>query len=65
MSDSFNPERKSACLKKQNLFGSGYAGLGPSKADSNATTAYPSTMSSSDLNQSDSLRMARNQDRES
>jgi hypothetical protein len=28
MSDSFNPERKSVCLKKQNLFGSGYAGLG-------------------------------------
>jgi hypothetical protein len=30
MSDSFNPERKSVCLKKQNLFGSGYAGLGVS-----------------------------------
>jgi len=28
MSDPFNPERKSVCLKKQNLFGSGYAGLG-------------------------------------
>ena len=28
MSDPFSPERKTVCLKKQNLFGSGYAGLG-------------------------------------
>jgi hypothetical protein len=28
MSDPFSPERKTARLKKQNLFGSGYAGLG-------------------------------------
>jgi hypothetical protein len=28
MDDPFNPERKIVRLKKQNLFGSGYAGLG-------------------------------------
>jgi hypothetical protein len=28
MSDPFSPERKTVRLKKQNLFGSGYAGLG-------------------------------------
>ena len=28
MSDPFSPERKTVWLKKQNLFGSGYAGLG-------------------------------------
>jgi hypothetical protein len=28
MSDPFSPERKTIRLKKQNLFGSGYAGLG-------------------------------------
>src|SRR4051794_29771250 len=28
MSDPFSPERKTVCLEKQNLFGSGYAGLG-------------------------------------
>jgi hypothetical protein len=27
MDDPFNPERKIVRLKKQNLFGSGYAGL--------------------------------------
>ena len=28
MNDPFSPERKTVWLKKQNLFGSGYAGLG-------------------------------------
>jgi hypothetical protein len=28
MGDPFSPERKAVRLKKQNLFGSGYAGLG-------------------------------------
>ena len=28
MNDPFSPERKTVRLKKQNLFGSGYAGLG-------------------------------------
>jgi hypothetical protein len=28
MSDPFSPERKTVRLKKPNLFGSGYAGLG-------------------------------------
>jgi hypothetical protein len=28
MGDPFSPERKTVGLKKQNLFGSGYAGLG-------------------------------------
>jgi hypothetical protein len=28
MGDPFSPERKTVRLKKQNLFGSGYAGLG-------------------------------------
>jgi hypothetical protein len=28
MSDPFSPERKTVRLEKQNLFGSGYAGLG-------------------------------------
>jgi hypothetical protein len=28
MSDPFSPKRKTVRLKKQNLFGSGYAGLG-------------------------------------
>jgi hypothetical protein len=28
MCDPFSPERKTVRLKKQNLFGSGYAGLG-------------------------------------
>jgi hypothetical protein len=28
MSDPFDPEHKTVRLKKQNLFGSGYAGLG-------------------------------------
>jgi hypothetical protein len=28
ISDPFSPERKTVGLKKQNLFGSGYAGLG-------------------------------------
>ena len=28
MSDPFNPERKTVWLRKQSLFGSGYAGLG-------------------------------------
>jgi hypothetical protein len=31
MSDPFSPERKTVRLKKQNLFGSGYAGLGSVK----------------------------------
>jgi hypothetical protein len=39
MSDSFNPERKSVCLKKQNLFGSGYAGLTHRAASGGALTA--------------------------
>ena len=30
MNDPFSPERKTVWLKKQNLFGSGYAGLGVS-----------------------------------
>jgi hypothetical protein len=28
MNDPFSPERKTVWLRKQNLFGSGYAGLG-------------------------------------
>ena len=28
MNDPFSPERKTVWLKKQNLFGSGYAGFG-------------------------------------
>ena len=39
--------------------------LEPWKADSNATTAYPSTMSSSDLNRSNGPRITDNQGRES
>jgi hypothetical protein len=31
MGDPFSPERKTGRLKKQNLFGSGYAGLGTRK----------------------------------
>ena len=34
MSEPFGPERKTVRLKKQNLFGSGYAGLGQSKFNS-------------------------------